>query len=242
MGSKSGALHSLEGELLKNILEYIDKPISTFLIPRDEIKGIDLEQLNRRNTLNKLRKFPHNYIPLYKKHIDNIEGILSKRKLAFISEGVIKEIEKVPRWVNKPLLLPESKNVIEALIDIFAEKSQAALVTDEYGGIEGMVTYEDITRKIFEAKFDRGGSHENIKRLSQHTFHVEAVITLNDFNRYFSTNVQCKHAETLAGYLLEKISKATIKGRKYKRCFFKYKIIQSNPRRIKKVMLEKIKR
>lgn len=239
LGAETGALKKLEGDLLDRAVHYMDVPATSFLVPRDKILGINVEQGDQKNILRKLKKFPHQQIPLYENQKDNIVGVVSKKHLACLDDHEIDSIEKLKKHGLKPVVIPESKNVLDVLSDIYESKCDVAIVTDEYGGIEGLVFYADIVSRLFGSENNLKQHHKQIGAFSKKAAIVDGHLSISEINRYFSTEISCSEAETLAGYLLEKFRRIPQKNETFSDDFFHYEIKQSSSRKINTVLLRK---
>lgn len=245
LGAQTGALKKLEGDLLERVINYMNIPVTSFLVTRDRIQGIDISLKKKKNILAEIKKFPHQQIPLYKHSKDNIVAILSKKQLATMNESEINTLEKIESLAeknHKPIVIPESKNTINVLRDIYASRCDAAIVTDEYGGNEGLVFYSDIVSRLLGNNEDGEQVQEKIRRINKNTALVDASLSIREVNRYFSTTIECQQAETLGGYLLEKLQRIPKKNFSFSDEFFFYTIKNASARKIEQVLLERKKK
>ena len=245
LGSQTGALKKLEGDLLERVINYMNVPVVSFLVTRDKIQGIDLSLKKKKNILAEIKKFPYQQIPLYKHSKDNIIAIISKKQLAALNETEIDTLEKIENLAkknHKPIVIPESKNTITVLADIYTSKCDAAIITDEYGGNEGLVFYNDIVSRLLGSSEDGEQVQEKIRRINKNTALVDASLSIREVNRYFSSAIDCAQAETLGGYLLEKLRRVPKKNFSFSDEFFSYTIKNASARKIEQVLLERKKK
>lgn len=217
VSSKTGILHEVEGELLEEFLKMQGAAIRSFIIPREQMKGINIDRLDFPDTafITKLRRFRHENIPFYEGDKDNIVGALSQRNLVFddskqLQLKACQNAAELKALLDTPLTIPENKNVLLAIKDIHESNSAMALVIDEHGGTQGIVIYKDILYRIFGGLGDDDDDDEaktKIEDIGRGYFQIDASISLSAVNDFFRIALEAKEAETLAGYLLEKFKR-----------------------------------
>ncbi len=243
--SKLGVLKEVEVSLLQNFVKYKSMEVRSFMIPRELMLGLDLAN---RNTVEwfkrEIRKFPYKNIPFYRKQKDNIVGVLSQEKCALRSHLLdFKTVAELEKYLEKPIVIPETKNILAALADILNSASEVALLSDEYGGIEGIVTFDDIIFRFF-GKFagdpKEHGTAELIKGVGRGVFRVQSHISLSDLNDYFATRLHCDTAETLGGYLLEQFKHIPERYATFKDAFFEYTVQERTPKGLNVIIVKRV--
>ncbi|BBM88338.1 magnesium and cobalt transporter [Spirochaetota bacterium] len=245
LSSHAGVLKKVELGLLKNFVQYKNMEVRQFMIPRDRIKGIDLSKKRSIESLKKtIRHFPFKYIPFYRVQKDSIEGVLSQEKCALSMHGLdFKTHQELRRNLEKPITILTTKNILAALDDIRNSASEVALVSDEYGGIEGIVTYDDIIYRFFGRV--PGTEHNNdqktlIKSVGKGFFRVPGTTPLSDINEHFAINMSSETVETLGGYLLEHFKRIPKRYETFNDLYFEYTVQECTQKGISVVILKRV--
>lgn len=166
---------------------------------------IDIEQ-NVEEFLPKILDTAHSRFPVISEDKDHIEGILLAKDLlgyAFSAEKTF-QLKDV---IRPAVIVPESKRVDVLLKEFRQQRYHMAIVVDEYGGVSGLVTIEDILELIVgeiedEYDIDDDGT-EDIKPLNKSTFTVKALTAVDDFNDFFKTSFSEEEADTIGGIVLK---------------------------------------
>ncbi len=237
-GKKEGSLKKIESLLMETTISYINTSIKSFLINRDEIEGINLNKHKNKNLINVIKAFPHKNIPIYRKQKDNIVGVLSKKKLAFLNLKNISE-ENIEKYMDEPRIISENKNVLEVLNEIINSNSNIALIIDEYGGVEGIVNKNDIINKVIKkSDFANRDGFLHIKKIDGFSYYVKAGVLIDDINKKFKTAIKCENAETIGGYLLEKFQEIPTRNQTYQDEYFTYIVKSSYNHKINSLILK----
>ena len=201
----AGATNS-EKEILEGILRYGDTKASEIMTPRVDITDLDVT-MPFSQVMNIVIESGYSRIPVYKDTEDNIQGILFSRDLL----PYIGNTDDSFDWVSllrPPYFVPESRRIDDLLEDFRKRKQHLAVVVDEYGGTQGIVTLEDVLEEIVGDIDDEYDNPEvPYKRLRDNTFEFEGRTPLTDFFRITGLDPEeysevTEDAETLAGMLL----------------------------------------
>ena len=237
LSSDQGVLEDMESDMLQNLIRNKDLPVKSLLIPRPTMEGFDLSNLPENLPLA-IRKFKYNVIPVYDKVKDNVKGVISKKKIFF--QDAIADINKknLPKYLETPKIVPENKNIIEVLEHMRHLEHEVSLVTDEYGGIEGFVTYQDIVSKLLAKSDNTDSEVAHIRKISPTVAIVNPLMSLTEFNKRFKTHLSCPLAETIGGFLTEKNNDIPPPGYSHSVGKIKISVKSSNKRRIQKLKVE----
>lgn len=195
-----------ERKMLREILRFGDTTASEVMTPRVDITGIDIES-DFKGVLDTILESGYARIPVYEKTHDNIKGILYSRDLLpFIGKETVDFDWK--KLLRKPYFVPESRSIDDLLEDFRKLKIHMAVVIDEFGGTQGIVTLEDVLEEIVGDINDEYDEEEKTyRRLPDDTYIFEGRTLLNDFFRITGLDETeydpvCEDCETLAGMLL----------------------------------------
>src|SRR3990172_1310865 len=141
----SGAIDKTEHELIKSILEFTDTTVKEIMVPRPDVVALDLE-MPREVLVRKVIDEGYSRLPVYRESIDNIVGIIYSKDLLSLLEH--RDLILLQDIIRPAFYVPESKKISQLLREFQLKKAHLAIVTDEYGGMEGIITIEDIMEEI----------------------------------------------------------------------------------------------
>jgi len=213
--TQSGEIDNLERELIESVLKFSDKIVREVMVPRADIVAIDIDQ-DSKKILRKVIEEGYSRLPVYRGSIDNVVGIIYAKDLLtmFDSESVL----VLQDLLRTPYYVPETKKISQLLREMQKDKVHLAVVVDEFGGTEGIVTLEDILEEIVgEIQDEYDESTKEIVRGKDEEVYVSGSMTVERFNELFESNVP--HAEdydTMAGFVQKLAGKLPQKGETYR--------------------------
>jgi Mg2+/Co2+ transporter CorB len=190
-------------QMLVSILDLEKVSVDDVMVPNNEIIGIDLDD-DIEEIAELIRNSEHTRLPVYRDTIDQVIGILHLRKLAnlFSEEKIDKDI--IESLLADPYFVPEGTPLSTQLIQFQKGRLRFALVVDEYGDIQGIVTLEDILEEIVgEFTTDPADDEDEIVRESENTFLVDGAANIREMNRAMNCNLPIDGPKTLNGLVLE---------------------------------------
>ncbi len=227
-----------EKDILRGILNFGNTSVKSVMKARRDIVAFDTE-MDFHELMDKINKNGYSRVPVFKETIDKIEGILYIKDLLVHVE----EDEKFD-WVSllhQPFFVPENKKIDDLLYDFQEKRVHMAVVVNEYGETEGLVTMEDIIEEIVgEINDEFDDETADYKRLDEQNYLFEAKTSLNDFCRVFDLDVvyfeKAKgESETLGGLMVELFGRIPNSGEEINWEDFEFKIQSVDARRVKKV-------
>ena len=189
--------------MLLNILDLEHVTVNDILVPRNEILGIDIED-DIDEILNQIGSSQHTRMPIYKKDINNLTGILHLRSVGKLIR--LKTVTKaaILEETDEPYYIPESTPLHIQLSKFQRKKLRMAVVVDEYGAIKGLVTLEDILEEIVgEFTTDLADSSKDFHAQPDGSFLIDGSASIRDINRILSWDLNNTGAKTLSGLLTE---------------------------------------
>lgn len=227
-------------EMLEGIIKFGNIQVSDIMTSRVDMIGVDTK-LNFKQLVDVIISSGYSRLPVYSGSRDNIKGIL-------FSKDMLPYLDKPDsfRWqtlIRQAYYVPETKKIDDLLIEFQENRIHLALVVDEYGGISGLITLEDIIEEIVGDISDEYDEEEVLyQKIDNHTFVFEAKIMLNDFFKI--TEIDRKEfekvtedVETLAGMILEIKGEMPVKDEKLQYEYFVFEVLEADSRRIIKVKL-----
>lgn len=207
---REGALDEESATMLENIVEFSSTDVAEVMTPRTDIEGIELT-----NDLASIRSFiaeaGHSRIPVYRDNLDNIAGILYVKDLVpYLGEDA--SGFALEPLLRQPIIVPETKSVRELLADFQKSEVHMAVVVDEYGGTEGLVTIEDVLEEIVGEIHDEHEPDDEeeptINRIDGVHFEVDARFHIDDLNEQLGLNIpESAEYDTLGGFVLAQFGK-----------------------------------
>ncbi len=200
-GRKTGVIDSTEHQLIEKIFDFNDKTAKDIMIPRNKMIAIDIEE-NREKIIQTIIEEGYSRIPVYKETIDNIIGILYSKDL--ISAAEHKELILLQDILRPANFIPETKHIGEILKEFQKKRVHIGVVVNEHGGVEGLITLEDIIEEIVgEIEDEYDTETRNIARDKLGIFLVNPEISIEEFNKKFSSDIPENPDEylTLSGFL-----------------------------------------
>lgn len=195
-----------EKEMLEGILKFGDKTVEEIMTPRVDITDIDIDS-SFNEVMEIVISSGYSRLPVYEETQDNIKGVLYSRDLLpYIGKNI--EDFNWQSLIREPYFVPESRMIDDLLEDFRKLKIHLAIVVDEFGGTQGIVTLEDVLEEIVGDINDEYDEEEvNYKRLPDDTFIFDGKTLLSDFFKITNLNEEdyaeiTEDAETLAGMLL----------------------------------------
>jgi putative hemolysin len=209
---QSGVVEGVEHEMLYGAFEFADKEVHDVMVPRPEVVAISVD-LPPEECLSAVIDSPYTRYPAYRGSLDQILGILHVRDLfsALYSQGI--ENVQIENLLRKPYVVPETKDLAALLAEFRLTNQHMAVVVDEYGSMEGIVTLEDLLEEIvgeIEDEYDL--PDESIERLDDKTVRIDGTFPIDDFNERFQTAIPVEDYHTVGGFVFGLLGRAPETG------------------------------
>ncbi|MPM76989.1 hypothetical protein SDC9_123988 [bioreactor metagenome] len=209
---KDGCIENDEKQMIYGVFEFNDKTVREIMTPRSEMFAINLDD-DKDDIIESILNSNYSRIPAYKESIDNIVGILYVKDIIIEAKKVGFNNIDLEKILHEPYFILETRRTNELFKILKAKKVHVAILFDEYGGVCGMVTMEDLIEEIMgdiEDEYDEEKSI--ISRIDENNFIIKGSLTVNEFNHKFNTNIEPGEYDTLNGYLLTKLGKIPDEG------------------------------
>ncbi len=206
--SEHGQIEREETEMLYKVFDFADKEASDVMVPRPEVVALSIE-LPPAECLAAVIDSPYTRYPVYRGTLENIIGILHVRDLFSEMNEVGIERVRIEDLLRPPHLVPETKDLAALLADFRRTGQHMAIVVDEYGGMEGIATLEDLLEEIvgeIEDEFDL--PDESVEQIAENIIHVDGTFSIDDFNEQFNVELPVEDYHTLAGFVFGQLGRA----------------------------------
>jgi Mg2+/Co2+ transporter CorB len=189
--------------MLINILDLEQVTVDDVMVPHNEVIGIDLED-DIEEIAKMIQHCEHTRLPVYRDEIDNVIGLLHLRRLANLASQSGFTKSDLEELLVEPYFVPEGTPLSTQLVQFQKARQRFALVVDEYGDIQGIVTLEDILEEIVgEFTTDPAADDEDIVRESDQSYLVNGTANIREMNRIMNWKLPTNGAKTLNGLILE---------------------------------------
>ncbi len=219
-------------DMLEGVMDIAEQRVRDIMIPRSQMVTLNLNQ-SLEECLDVIIESAHSRFPVISEDKDHIEGILmAKDLLPFMrSDSEPFSIDKVLR---PAVVVPESKRVDRMLKEFRSQRYHMAIIVDEFGGVSGLVTIEDILEIIVGEIEDEYDDEEDrdIRQLSRHTFTVRALTSIEDFNKVFSTQFSDEEVDTLGGLVMQAFGHLPSRGETITLGSYLFKVAMADSRRV----------
>lgn len=199
---ESGTIESEDYDIIRNAFDFSDRSVKQIMIPRNQVAYLNVGKYDD-NTLEELLEEGYSRIPCYEDDMDNIVGLIHIKDLL---KALRKEEEVYIKGLIRPVIIAPEHKKIGALLKEFQQKHiHMAVIVNEFGTVEGIVTMEDIIEEIvgeIQDEYD----HETpiVESIDEHTYKVYATASINDINDFLPFEIPSnENNETLAGVILE---------------------------------------
>lgn len=190
-------------QIMEGALKVSDLQAREIMIPRSQIKLIEADS-SLEEILKLVVESQHSRFPVVGESSDDIQGILlAKELLPLVLSG--KDSFNLQGMLRPANIIPESKRINVLLQEFREQRYHMAIVIDEYGGVSGLLTIEDILEEIVGEIEDETDAHEpeQIREIDQGVYAVDAIIEIADFNEYFDVGFADDEFDTIAGLVIE---------------------------------------
>jgi CBS domain containing-hemolysin-like protein len=240
VGEAEGILEEEEGELIHSIIEFGDTSVSEVMTPRPDIVALPLTA-TVREARDVILESKYSRLPVYRDQIDNVEGIIYVRDLLQCwAEG--SENDSIKPLIRSVYFVPETKPVADLLEEMQKAHVQLAMVIDEYGGVCGLVTVEDILEEIvgeIEDEDIAGEELEDIVEGSEGSYEVLASTEIGKIERLFDMEIEADDFTTIAGLVINESGKVPAVGEVLTIRGLEVEVLEADERRILRLRVRK---
>jgi putative hemolysin len=233
-----GELEEGEQEMLYKVFDFADKEAADVMVPRPEVVVVAAD-MPPEECLSKVLDSPYTRFPVYRETPEHIVGVLHLRDLlnAMNDRGIAGvQIEEILR---PPYIVPETKDIAALLTEFRRTNQHMAIVVDEYGDMEGIVTLEDVIEEIvgeIEDEFDL--PDESVERLDDGRIRIDGTFPIDDFNEEFGTELPIEDYHTMGGYVFGLLGRAPEQGDQIEEDGLRCTVVDLEGTRIERLEIE----
>lgn len=219
-------------QIMEGALKVADLQAREIMVPKSQMKVIEAD-FSLEQILELVIESQHSRFPVVGESSDDIQGILlAKELLPLLLSG--SESFDLKSLLRPATIIPESKRLNILLQEFQEQRYHMAIVLDEYGGVSGLLTIEDVLEEIVGEIEDETDEQEaeQIQEISDNCFHVEAIVEIDDFNEYFDVGFPDEDCDTVGGLVINAFGQLPEIGETVSIDNFQFKVMDGDNRRI----------
>lgn len=206
-GRNNGELDTNEYEMIDGVISMHDKMAREIMVPRTDAFMIDITNDNDRN-IDSILGMDYSRVPVYHEDKDNVVGVVHIKNLVKLARRYGFDHITIRQVMRPAFFVPETMTLDELLFQMQKTRNQLAVLLDEYGGVVGLVTLEDLLEEIVGEIDDESDEPDQLYRqISSNEFMVQGRIPIDDFNDEFGTDIQINDIDTIAGFIIARLGR-----------------------------------
>ena len=242
-GTSGGAIEEIEQEIVQNVFQLGDRKITSLMTNRQDIVYLDLEDDLAENRA-KVLEYRHSVFPLCNGSVDEVVGLVYTKD--FLGKDLDTELMRLSDLKRDALFVPENNRAYQVLERFRERKQYVGMIVDEYGGVLGMVTLNDILDVLVGDINDNPGSDYEIRPREDGTYLIDAQLPFEDFLSYFNINITAQTRrdltgfDTLGGFALYILKDIPQTGETFVWQAYRFEIVDMDKSRIDKILVSRL--
>lgn len=243
-GAQAGALKEVEHVMMESIFRLGDRRVGVLMIPRIDIEWIDLNE-DPAQIHQQIEASPHNRFPVCDGELDEVIGLINSKTV--LSEILSKGHFDLRTLVRPPIFVPENMRVLQ-LLEVFKKTpDHIVLVTDEYGGLQGLITLHDVLESIVgDVPTTSIEIETQIMQRKDGSWLIDGMLPIDELKEHFDLSESFPDEEkgsyrTLGGFCMQQIGSIPKVGDTFSWGRFTFKIVKMDGRRVEKVLVYEVR-
>ncbi|MBQ7288709.1 MAG: HlyC/CorC family transporter [Clostridia bacterium] len=241
-GEETGAIEESEKEMINNIFEFDDIPACDVMTHRTDMEAVEIND-PVDDIIDTAISHGYSRIPVYEEDLDNIKGIIYiKDLLKFIGKPIPKTL-KISTLMREAYFVPESKRCSDLFEEMTEKRLQMVIVADEYGGVAGLVTMEDLLESIVGSMQDEyDNEDQEVEQVNETTFTIDGVTDIEEVNDLLDIQLPDGEYDTIGGFIMSEIGRipspdetVTVEAKG-----FRFTVTEMDERRIERIRAERM--
>jgi magnesium and cobalt exporter, CNNM family len=201
---REGIIPSSEREMIERIFEFGDTTVREVMIARVDMIVLPID-CNLAQLIQTFRETGHSRIPIYEESQDNIKGVVHiKDLIPYMASG--ENGFGITRIIRKTMFVPETKHISELFGEMRNQQIHMAIVVDEYGGVAGLATLEDLLEELVgEIQDEYDKEEDDFIKVNDNTYILEGDMEIEDLNKLLETEISDEEYDTVAGFIIDKL-------------------------------------
>ena len=235
---EGGVIEEAEEEMVYKVFDFADKEVHEVMVPRPEVVALSVD-LPTQECLAAVIDSPYTRYPVYRDSLDDVIGILHVRDLfkALYDRGI--EHVEIEELVRPAYMVPETKDLGAMLAEFRRTNQHIAIVVNEYGSFEGIVTLEDLLEEIvgeIEDEYDL--PDESVQRVDDDRIRIDGTFPIDDFNEQFQQDLPQEDYHTVAGFVFGQLGRAAEAGDEIVHDGLRFHVLEVDGPRIERLEIE----
>jgi len=238
-GQREGIIEKEESELIRGIMEFSETVVREVMTPRIDVVTIEASA-TLEEALGLFAKCRHTRLPVFEKHIDNIIGVIWVKDI--LAPAISKESGgRVKDFIRPVSFVPENKAISDLLKEFQSKREQLAIIVDEYGGVDGLVTTEDLVEEIVGEIEERGEAEgEFVKPLPGGGFEAKGRAALGDLSELAGVELPEGDYDSVAGWIATSLGTIPSAGQVFELDGLRVEIVSADRKRIHRVRVSRL--
>jgi putative hemolysin len=238
-GTKAGTFNEVEQEMVERVFRLADQSVNALMTPRTEIIWLDTEDTLEEN-FKKIKESSHSFFPVCKGGIDNVLGVVHVKDL--FSASLTGKMVSLEDHLRKPLYIVENVLVVQ-LIEQFKESgTHFAFLVDEYGGIQGLLTLNDILKAVVGEEIDSGDkTNPYVVQRADGSYLIDGTLLIDEFKELFKIDTMSEdetgNYQTLAGFTINQMGKIPTAGQFFDWRNLRIEVVDMDGNRVDKLLI-----
>jgi CBS domain containing-hemolysin-like protein len=238
VGEREGLLEAEEGEMMRGIVDLDETLVREIMRPRTDIRGLSVEA-TVAEARRELIVAGHSRMPVYRGSIDDVVGILHSRDLIQAWENGQND-HPIVRFLRPAVFVPETLSAADLLSEM-RQKTQVALVVDEYGGIAGLVTLEDVLEEIVgDIRDEHDDEEERFVEQADGSWIVAAFAHVEDLEELLDVKFGDRDFDTVGGLVVSRLGRVPGVGETLEAAGLAIEVLRADRRRVQRVMVRRV--
>ncbi|MBN2605806.1 MAG: CBS domain-containing protein [Thiotrichales bacterium] len=219
--------------MIKGVLNVFETRVRDVMVPKVQLSYVD-EADPIEVILDKILESAHSRYPVFSADTDEVVGILlAKDVLQAVTKHSLTDLSQLRELYRAPVMVSESKRLNILLKEFKKSRNHMALVVDEYGELAGLVTIEDVLEEIVgDIEDEHDESEDNIQKHISGGYLVEAITSLEDFNKFFKTDLEDEQLETIGGLISKDLGRIPSEEEEFEFAGLMFKVLKADGRRV----------
>ena len=240
--SEQGEIEHEEQQMIEKVFVFGDKDVADVMVPRPEVAAVAVG-VPPEQALATVLDSPYTRYPVYRESLDDVVGVLHVRDLfTAVHDRGLADV-RLEEIVRPATIVPETKDLASLLQEFRRTNNHFAVVVDEYGGMAGICTLEDLLEEIvgeIEDEFDV--SEEQIEQVDEDTYRIDGMFSIDEFNERFGTDLPDEDYHTLAGFVFGQLGRAPQPGDDVSYDGMRFDVLEVEGNRIERVAVNFVER
>lgn len=239
-GEETGAIEESEKEMINNIFEFDDIPACDVMTHRTDIEAVEIND-PVEDIIETAIAHGYSRIPVFEEDLDNIKGIIYiKDLLKYIGKAMPKTL-KISTLMREAYFVPESKRCSDLFEEMTEKRLQMVIVADEYGGVAGLVTMEDLLESIVGSMQDEYDHEDNeVEQVNETTFTIDGITDIEELNELLDIQLPEGEYDTIGGFIMSEIGRIPAAGETVEAEGYRFTVTEMDERRIERVRAERM--